>query len=178
MKTSLVFVTALAACTPAARRPASASSVSAGLDLAGMDSAIAPGDDFFAYANGAWIKSTEVPPDRSSWGTGGILAELTAKRTADLIAEAARTSAPAGSDARKIGDYYNTFMDESAIEVKGLTPLAPELAAIAAISDAQSLARQLGKTVRADVDVLNSTKLYTRAALGVWVAQDLGEPSD
>ena len=148
----------------------------AGIDRAGMDSAVAPGDDFFAYANGAWIKSTAIPPDRSSWGTGGILAELTAKRTADLIAEAARTSAPEGSEVRKVGDTYNTFMDEAAIEAKGLAPLLPQLAAIAAISDAQSLARALGKTVRADVDVLNSTNLHTDNIFGLWVAQDLDDP--
>jgi len=176
MKSSLVFVIALAACTTPARRPASDSFASAGLDLAGIDTAVAPGDDFFAYANGAWIKSTEIPPDRSSWGSGGILAELTAKRTADLIAEAAKTSAPEGSEARKIGDTYNTFMNEAGIEAKGLAPLLPELAAIAAISDAQELARALGKTLRADVDVLNSTNLHTDNIFGLWVAQDLDDP--
>ena len=89
-----------------------------GLDLAGMDRAVAPGDDFFAYANGTWLKTTEIPADRSSWGIGAVLVELTAKRTADLIAESAKSSAPAGSDARKIGDYYASFMDEASIEAK------------------------------------------------------------
>ena len=177
----ILLALSLAACASAPKSAAPApkaadAAPSAGLDLAGMDSAVAPGDDFFAYANGAWSKSTEIPPDRSSWGTSGILAELTAKRTADLIAEAAKTSAPEGSDARKIGDTYNTFMDEAGIEAKGLTPLLPELAAIAAISDAQALARALGKTIRADVDVLNSTNLHTDNIFGLWVAQDLDDP--
>jgi predicted metalloendopeptidase len=148
-----------------------------GIDLAGMDLSVAPGDDFFAYANGSWLKTTEIPPDRSSWGTGGILAELTAKRTADLIAETAKGEAPEGSDARKIGDYYNTFMDEAGIEAKGLAPLQPQLDVIAKIEGAQSLARYLGGTVRADVDVLNATRLHTANILGLWVAQDLDEPS-
>ena len=176
----ILLALSLAACASApksaAPAPQAAAAPSAGLDLAGMDSAVAPGDDFFAYANGAWIKSTGIPPDRSSWGVSGVLTELTAKRTADLIAEAARTAAPEGADARKIGDYYNTFMDEAGIEAKGLAPLAPELAAIAAISDLHALALKLGKTVRADVDVLNSTQLHTANLFGLWVAQDLDDP--
>ena len=149
-----------------------------GIDLAGMDRMVTPGDDFFAYANGAWRKSTEIPADRSSWGTGGIVQERTAKRTADLIAEAAKQNAPAGSDARKIGDYYASFTDEATIESRGLTPLAPALNVIAAIHDGPSLAKYLGGTLRADVDVLNATNLDTDNLFGLWVAQDLDKPSE
>src|SRR5207302_411171 len=78
---------------------------SSGIDLAGIDKSVAPGDDFFAYANGNWVKSTEIPADRSTWGSGEMLAELTGKRTADLIAKAAK-AAPKGSDAAKDRDYY------------------------------------------------------------------------
>ena len=90
-----------------------------------MDRSVAPGDDFFAWANGSWMKATEIPADRSSWGSGGEMTERTAKRTAELIAEAAKSNAPAGSEARKIGDTYSTFLDEAAIEAKGLAPLKP-----------------------------------------------------
>jgi predicted metalloendopeptidase len=148
-----------------------------GIDLAGIDAAVKPGDDFFRYANGAWMKATEIPADRSSWGTGAIVAERTARRVADLIAEAAKSEAPAGSDARKVGDYYATFMDEAGIEAKGLAPVKDMLAAIAAIKDAKGLARALGGTLRADVDVLNSGITYTENILGLWVAQDLDDPS-
>jgi predicted metalloendopeptidase len=65
-----------------------------------------------------------------------VLAELTARRDADLLQEAAKTKAPAGSDAKKIGDCFESFMDESGIEAKGLEPLKPTLERIAAISDA------------------------------------------
>lgn len=153
------------------------SSASAGLDLAGMDRSVAPGDDFFAFANGTWIRSTEIPADRSSWGVSGTLGELTARRTADLIAETAKTEAPPGSDARKIGDYYASFMDEAGIEAKGLDPLKPTLHRISAISDKKELARALGGTLRADVDVLNSTQFYTDNLFGLWVAQDLNDPT-
>ena len=162
----------------APKAPPAAATTSAGIDLAGIDRAVAPGDNFFGYANGAWIKSTEIPADRSSWGTSGIVAERTARRTADLIAEAAKQDAPAGSDARKVGDYYATFMDEAAIEKNGLDPLRPTLAAIVAIHDAQSLAKNLGGTLRADVDVLNSTHLDTDNLFGLWIAQDLDHPTE
>src|SRR5512138_3006093 len=80
-----------------------------GVDLAGIDKSVAPGDDFFNYANGAWLKATEIPPDRSAYGTSSILDELATERTAALIREAGAAAAPR-SEARKIGDYYATFM--------------------------------------------------------------------
>jgi putative endopeptidase len=149
---------------------------SRGIDVAGIDRAIAPGDDFFKYANGAWLAVAQIPADRSSWGTDAQLAELTDKRTSDLIREAAASSA-AGSEARKIGDYYASFLDEAHIEALGTKPLAPGLARIDAIKDQADLARVLGSTLRADVDVLNSTNLYTDNLFGLWVAQDLDDPS-
>jgi putative endopeptidase len=165
-----------AAATSAAA-PTAAAPSGTGIDLAGMDRNIAPGDDYFGFANGTWLKTTEIPADRSTWGAGAIVAEQTAKRTADLIAEAAKQDAPAGSDARKVGDYYASFMDEAAIQTKGLEPIKPTLAAIANIRDAKSLARVLGSTLRADVDVLNATRLDTDNLFGLWVAQDLDDPT-
>jgi putative endopeptidase len=78
----------------------------AGLDLAGMDRTVQPGDGFWEYANGTWLKRTEIPADRSSWGPGEVLSELTDRRTADLIQEIAKSDAPAGTDRRKIRVYY------------------------------------------------------------------------
>jgi predicted metalloendopeptidase len=156
---------------------ATAPAAESGIDFAGIDKGVQPGDDFFGYANGTWLKSTEIPADRSTWGTGAIVAERTAKRTAELIAETAKQDAPAGSDAKKVGDFYASFMDEAAIESKGLEPLKPALAAITAIKDAKGLATALGGTLRADVDVLNATDLDTDNILGLWVAQDLDEPT-
>ncbi len=150
---------------------------SAGLDLSAMDQSVKPGDDFFAYANGRWFKGHAIPADKAGDGVGAELAELTAKRTAALIAETAKTDAPPGSDARKIGDYYATFIDEAAIEAAGLKPLQPALARVAAITDATSLSRYLGSTLRADVDVLNNTRFDTDHLFGLWVAQDLNDPT-
>ena len=161
---------------PDTTAPPAAPPPKAGIDTAGMDRAVLPGNDFFHYANGTWLKTTEIPADRSAYGTGPILSELTAKRTADLVTEAA-SKAAAGSDAKKIGDYYASFMDEAAIEAKGLTGLQPTLDRISAIKDGAALSRALGSTLRADVDVLNNTNFTTDNLFGVWVAQDLSDPT-
>ena len=147
-----------------------------GLDFSGIDRSIAPGDDFFRYANGSWLAQTEIPADRSSWGTGAQLDELTVKRTDELI-RAADSAATAGTEARKIGDYYASYMDAARIDRLALTPLAPLLKKIDAITDRTGLARALGATLRADVDILNSTNLHTPNIFGLWVAQDLSDPT-
>jgi putative endopeptidase len=149
---------------------------SVGIDLAGMDRSVKPGDDFFAYANGTWIKETDIPPDKSAYGAGGILADSTDRQVADLIQTMARSSAGT-PEQKKIGDYYAAFMDTTAIDAAGLKPLQPTLDSITAIQDRKALARFLGTTIRADVDALNATNFYTPNLLGLWVAQDLNDPS-
>ncbi len=147
-----------------------------GLDLAGMDLKTAPGDNFFEYANGSWIKTTEIPADRSSYGLDAILTELTTQRVNDLLKAAATQHAPAGTEAQQIGDYYAGFMDEAAIESKGLAVIQPTLKRIDAIFSRNVLAAVLGETLRADVDILNNGNLHTPHLLGLWVAQDLNGP--
>ena len=171
---ALVSILAHSAAAPG--EPKSAPSAPAP-DLSGIDRSVTPGGDFFAYANGAWLKATEIPADRSSYGTGAMLTELTTQRTADLIQEVAKSAAPAGSETRKVADYYAGFMDEAAIETQGLKPLQPALDSIASISNVHSLARALGATLRADVDALNNTNFHTANLFGLWVAQDLSDPS-
>ena len=147
-----------------------------GMDVAGMDRAVKPGNDFFAYANGSWVKKTPIPADRASYGTGAIVSELTEKRTVELIQNSAKEPGPAGSDQRKIGDYYASFLNAAAIEGRGIKPLTPTLERIAAIKDKTDLASYLGSTLRADVDAINATNVYTDNVLGLWVAQDLDDP--
>jgi predicted metalloendopeptidase len=147
-----------------------------GIDLAGMDRAVSAGADFFRYANGSWLKTADIPADRSSWGNGAILTEEADKRTVDLIQSAASGGPAAGSDARKIGDFYASYMDEAAIETKGLAHLKAELDKIAAIHDRAGLARALGGRLRADVDPLNNTNFFTENVFGLWVAQGLEDP--
>jgi putative endopeptidase len=136
---------------------------------------VAPGDDFYAYANGAWLKAAEIPPDRASWGVGAERVEKTDKRVADLIQEAA-AKAPAGSQARKVGDYYQTYLDEARIDGLGLAPIRPTLARIGAIRTRPALAAELGRELRADVDAMNATHFHTTNLFGLWVEQDLNDP--
>ena len=141
-----------------------------GIAVANMDRSVKPGDDFYQYANGDLIKRTEIPPDRAEVDVFSSLADLSNKRTADLIEEIAKSNPATGSGARKVADLYNSYMDEAAIEAKGLAPLRPHLDAIAGIHDKQELARAFGETLRADVDALNNTNFYTPNLFGLWVA--------
>jgi predicted metalloendopeptidase len=152
-------------------------SLAAGNDLAGMDTSVAAGDDFNAYANGGWIKATPIPADKSSYGIFAVLADETRKRTLALIEEAAKAGSAASGDARKIADFYSTFMDEAAIESKGIAALQAQFDTIAAIADRHALARVLGGRLRADVDPLNATNFETGNLFGVFVTQGLTDSS-
>jgi predicted metalloendopeptidase len=167
----------LALALPASGALAAPPSPGPGIDVAGMDQSVAPGDDFFAHANGTWFKSTEIPADKPAYGAGWVVFDLTTQRTAELIEKAGAAGAPRGSVAQKIGDYYASYLDAAAIEARGLQPLQPTLDRIAAIGDRQSLSRHLGGTLRADVDALNATNFYTDNILGLWVAQDFDHPA-
>jgi putative endopeptidase len=144
------------------------------IDRTAMDLTVRPGADFFLFANGAWLAKAEIPADRSSTGTGLRLTEEAEQQTSDLLAEASRTGAP---DVKNIGDYYASIMDEAGIEARGLKPLAATLARISKVADARALASLLGAQLRADVDALNATNFYTDHVLGLWVEQDLNDPS-
>jgi predicted metalloendopeptidase len=170
---AILLIAAVALAPACGTRPTSAA---AGIDLEGMDKSVAAGDDFNAYANGGWIKATPIPADKSSYGIFAILADETRKRLLSLLEESAKSGSSATDDTRKIGDYYATFMDEAAIEAKGISPLKSQLNAIAAIADRHALARMLGSQLRADVDPLNNTNFETGNLLGVWVAQGLSDP--
>lgn len=141
-----------------------------GIVVPDMDRAIKPGDDFFTYANGSWVSRTQIPPDRPSLGVFSILGDQSNKNTAALIAEAAKAKGPAGSNARKIADVYNSYMDEAGIEARGLAPLRPHLDKIADIHNKRELALALGESLRADVDALNNTNFHTANIFGLWVA--------
>jgi putative endopeptidase len=157
--------------------PVQSAPMSHGIDLDGIDHSVAPGDDFFAYANGAWIKKTEIPADKASFGPGEILVEKTREQVRGLIQDAAKGKLAPGSDAQKVGDYYASYLDEAGIEAKGVAPLKGDFAQIAAIADKQALSSYLGSKLRADVDALNSTNFYTDNLLGVWISQAFEDPS-
>jgi putative endopeptidase len=141
-----------------------------GISIANMDRSVKPGDNFFQYANGAWIKRTVIPADRSRISVFDALNDLSNKRTLTLIEEAGKAKAPAGSNTQKIAELYRSYMDQAGIESRGLRPIEPELRAIADIHDKTQLARALGESLRVDVDALNNTHFHTDNLFGLWVA--------
>ena len=148
-----------------------------GIDLAGIDHSIRPGNDFDGYANGNWRKTAVIPADRSSTGVFLQVFQKAEKRNAELIKTIAASKAPVGSSQRKIADYYAAFMDTAGIEKRGLAPLQPQLSAIAAITTKAALAAQLGSELRADVDPINATNFSTEHLFGLFVTQGLEDPS-
>jgi putative endopeptidase len=159
---------------PARAQPGAKPEVGAfGFNVAGMDRSVAPGDDFYRYAVGKWVDTTEIPPDRSSLGSVAVIRDTAAARVRGIIEETAKADAPEGSDARKIGDYFTSFMDEARIEQLGAKPLKLELDAIAAIRTRKDLSAALGASLRSDVDVLNLGEFYTPRIFGLWIGEDM-----
>lgn len=150
----------------------------AGINLAAMDTSVKPGDDFYQYANGAWMKNTEIPADRASTGSFLVAFEATEQHTKQLIAELVTSPQAAGSDNARIADFYHAFVDVAGIDARGMQPIAADLSRIAAIADKQQLASALGASLRADVDPLNATNYHTENLFGVFVTQGLATPGE
>ena len=114
------------------------------IDRANMDESVRPGDNFFMYANGAWLKANPVPGDQTRWGSFNILAENNLKALHGILEEAAaQKNAKPGSAAQKVGDMYRTGMDSMAIEKAGITPLKGIMARIDAIKDTKGLLAEI-----------------------------------
>ena len=167
----LLVVPALWVAQPPARAGAPA-----GVDLAGMDRSVKPGDDFDAFANGGWKRTAKIPDDRSSTGIFLQVFEKAERRNAEIIRQAGEGHPAKGSDAARIADYYRAFMDEAGIEKRGLAPLQPELDAVDAIRTPGDLSRALGSQLRADVDPVNATNFQTEHLFGLFITQGLEDP--
>jgi putative endopeptidase len=92
-----------------------------GFDEAGMNRAVAPGDDFYEFSNGTWAKKTPIPSDKSNYGAFNVLADLSQQRVRDIL------DAAKNDPSSRIGNAYSSFLDESAVEAKGLSPIEPWL---------------------------------------------------
>ena len=103
-----------------------------GVDKTGMDPSVKPGDDFFRYANGAWVDRTAIPSDRTRYGNFDKLSELSENRVHAIVDEAAAGKLK-DPDAAKIGAIYGSFMNEAMAEKLDAKPIAPELAQIRAV---------------------------------------------
>jgi putative endopeptidase len=136
------------------------------------DSSIKPGNDFYQYANGGWLRTAVIPAGQTSYDTRALVNEKTTKRVSGLMQDAASGHLAKTSITQKVGDYYASFLDENSIEAKQLTPLAGEMALIAAITNTTSLSAYLGTTLNGEVDGLaaNADHIF-----GLWVNQGFAD---
>jgi predicted metalloendopeptidase len=129
------------ATTDAGRTPKS------GIALENIDHDTRPQDDFFQYANGAWLDNNEIPADETRYGAWTEVRERNEARLKAILEEAAAADAPAGSDLQKIGDFYRSYMDTARADELGLDALADELAIIDSAEDLGDLTRIFGRNL-------------------------------
>lgn len=133
----------------------------------GIDPTIQPGDDFFSYANGGWLRATEIPSGKERWTARNEISEVTRQQVQALLDDA--SSKPVGSVGRKVADFRAAYMNEATIEAKGIAPLKPLLDSIDQLSDKAALTRYLGRSLQADVDPLNLGIYRSSQVLGLSV---------
>jgi len=154
---------ALAAALSAAAPLGAQQARSLGIDTTAFDRSVRPQDDFYRFVNGGWLKTAQIPADRTGWGSGAVLVERSENTIHQILDEAvaARNAAP-GSDTQKLGDLYASFMDSAGIERRGITPLQADLDRIRAIR------------TRADYPAafIASTRIGVSGPFGLGVRQD------
>jgi len=125
-------------------------------DASGMDTSVHPGDNFFQYANGTWVKNSVIPDDQSGWGSFFTLYDENLKKMRTILDElSAKTDHKPGSNEQKVGDFYASGMDSAAIEKAGYDPLKPMLAKIDAVKDHKELISLLAQSfTEGDGDLL------------------------
>src|SRR5687768_12767955 len=116
-----------------------------GFDLAGMDRSVRPGDDFFRYSGGTWMKETPIPPDRSSWSTFSILRANAERDVKSIVETISKRPSEPGSIEQKVADFYVSYLDTTAIEKAGLGPVLDDLAAIAVVQSHEDTASLMGR---------------------------------
>ena len=136
---------------PSAQPAAAAEVLRSGVYAQNFDRSVRPQDDFYRYVNGGWLTTTEIPADRSNYGAFTLLEEGAERHLHEILEEAARAAASAGSDTQKVGDFYASFMDEATIEARGLAPLREELERIDALASKRDVARYIGHAQRSFV---------------------------
>ncbi|TPG13480.1 M13 family peptidase [Sphingomonas koreensis] len=151
-----------------------------GVDLTAKDSAVKPGDDFWAYANGGWDAKTQIAADRTSAGPFVTLADRAEAQVRDILTDLAANPGQYGANGKQIGDFYASWMDTGAIEARGAAPLTPYLTKIAAVNDRaglETLFAETGYSSPVDIGILpdfaDPTR-YTAAAgqSGLGMARD------
>lgn len=154
----------------------SATMAQSGFDTSRMNTSADACEDFFEYANGTWIKNTEIPADKTRWGSFNVLADNNDAILKDILVKAAGTKAAKGSDMQMIGDYYSACMDEDAIEKAGTKDLQPIFKQIAKMKNTDDLQRQIAEMHKAGLggvfgfgattDAKNSSMVIANAGQG------------
>jgi putative endopeptidase len=135
-----------------------------GLALDELSAEIRPQDDLFRHVNGAWLDRTEIPDDKARWGSFHLIAEQAEKHVHAIIEES--QNAEPGTEPRKIGDLYSSFMDTERISELGAAPLTDQLARVDAIESIPALLRTLGELERDGIGGL----------IGLYIEPDPGNP--
>ena len=156
--------------TPSARAQAPAERPNAALENT-VDRGIRPGDDFFSYANGSWLKATAIPAGKDRWGARNEIDDITRQRVMQLLTDA--DAGTVGTTARKVADFRTALMNEAVIEARRLTPIKPHLDSIDRLHDKLALTRMLGREMRADVDPLNWGLFRSASLLGLAVEESI-----
>lgn len=163
----LFSITLLSSCQESKEDPNSTpKEYTSGLLLENMDKSIKPGDDFQMFVNGKWIKETEIPSDKSSYGIFALLNDKAQEDVKKIIEFAAASENKDGSDEQKVGGLYASYMNMEARNSKGNSPLLPEFEKIESISNHQELARYFAY----------ANKLGYEAPFGTFVYSDLKNP--
>ena len=139
---------------------------------AAAEPTVAPGDDFFRYANAEWLDATPLPMGKARWSARNVIAEMSLQQTKEVIRDPGASAA-----GRKISAFRDASLDEARIESKGLSPVAPLLKGIDGLRDKAALARWLGSRMRADVDPLGTGITESKEPFGFASSYGIhGEP--
>lgn len=155
--------------------PKATTVLSAGVATENIDPSVRPQDNFFNYLNGKWIKNTEIPADKASWGSFAKLHDDTQPILRAIIEKSAASKPAAGTDAQRIGDFYASFMDEPKLEQLGLKPLNAELSKIGAIKDKSELPAVLAHLGQIGVNVPFDFGIHQDAKDSTKYVADIGQ---
>ena len=139
-----------------------------GIELSNVDQSIRPQDDFYRYVNGTWLDKTEIPADKSSYGSFTALRDKARLDVLEIIEEMSkRENLEPGSDEQKVRDLYRSFMNTEKIDTLGIEPMKGDLRRIDTINNPEELASYF----------VESVKLSTSSPFGFWIDNDSKQPT-
>ena len=145
------------------------SNLESGINRDNFDITVRPQDDFYRYVNGTWLDSTKIPDDQSTYGSFNALRDKARDDVRVIIEESSKQkNLLKGSDSQKVGDLYNSFMDEESLEILGISPIKPDLEKIDKIVDHDSLAVHFARMQKTSAD----------SPYGFYVSNDSKNPTE